>query len=128
MTPEMVVWSYSGVRPLYDDGSPAPQQATRDYVLKLDAPAGAPALLSVFGGKITTYRRLAEASLAMLRRTCRPHRARRPDGPGSVPLPGGDFPVDGFDQQVAAAAARYASSPNPHCGGCCGRTARGSIG
>jgi glycerol-3-phosphate dehydrogenase len=95
------------VRPLYDDGSTAPQQATRDYVLKLDAPHGAAALLSIFGGKITTYRRLAETALAMLG-------ASLPSVPGFAPgwtaltaLPGGDFPMDGFEQQVAAAAARY---------------------
>ncbi|WP_428534739.1 glycerol-3-phosphate dehydrogenase [Rhodopila sp.] len=113
VTPDMVVWSYAGVRPLYDDGSTAPQQATRDYVLKLDAPPQAPALLSVIGGKITTYRRLAEASLALLR----PH---LPDVCGQTagwtahqPLPGGDFATDGFDQLVAAAATRFAFLPEP---------------
>ena len=65
MTPADVVWTYSGVRPLYDDGASEAQAATRDYVLELDAPGGAP-LLSVFGGKITTYRRLAEQALEKL--------------------------------------------------------------
>lgn len=60
-----VVWSYSGVRPLYDDGSSNPSKTTRDYHLALDARDDAP-LLSVFGGKITTYRTLAEAALARL--------------------------------------------------------------
>ncbi|WP_428491885.1 glycerol-3-phosphate dehydrogenase [Rhodopila sp.] len=113
VTPDMVVWSYAGVRPLYDDGSTAPQQATRDYVLKLDAPPQAPALLSVIGGKITTYRRLAEASLALLR----PH---LPEVSGLAagwtarqPLPGGDFAMDGFDRQVAAAATSFAFLPEP---------------
>ena len=64
VTPEDVVWTYSGVRPLYDDGASSATAATRDYVLTLDA-EGAP-LLSVFGGKITTYRRLAETVLARL--------------------------------------------------------------
>ena len=63
---EDVVWTYSGVRPLYDDGASSAQEATRDYVLVLDAPEAAAPLLSVFGGKITTYRRLAEAALARL--------------------------------------------------------------
>jgi glycerol-3-phosphate dehydrogenase len=107
VTPEMVVWSYSGVRPLYDDGTSAPQRATRDYVLKLDAPPGAPALLSIFGGKITTYRRLAEMSLAMLL----PHLPAVSDQAagwtGREPLPGGDFPADGFENLLATAAARY---------------------
>ncbi len=63
-----VVWSYAGVRPLYDDGSADPSQVTRDYVLKLDGAPGrgeAP-LVTLFGGKITTYRRLAEEALAKL--------------------------------------------------------------
>jgi glycerol-3-phosphate dehydrogenase len=107
VTPEMVVWTYSGVRPLYDDGSSAPQEATRDYVLKLDAPPGTPALLSVFGGKITTYRRLAEASLAMLQPHLPAASGRAAGWTGQAQLPGGDFPVDAFDRQVATAAARY---------------------
>src|SRR5205807_1866432 len=63
-----VVWSYSGVRPLYDDGTADPSAVTRDYVLKLDTGEGSQApLLSVFGGKITTYRRLAESALSELK-------------------------------------------------------------
>ena len=60
VTPDQVKWSYSGVRPLYDDGAPDAQAATRDYVLKLDAREGDAPLLTIFGGKITTHRRLAE--------------------------------------------------------------------
>jgi glycerol-3-phosphate dehydrogenase len=107
VTPEMVVWTYSGVRPLYDDGLTAPQQATRDYVLKLDAPPDEPALLSVFGGKITTYRRLAEASLAMLLPYLPSVSGQHAGWTGHAPLPGGDFPVDGFEQLVVDAVARY---------------------
>ena len=67
LTPADVVWTYSGVRPLYDDGSADPSAVTRDYVLKLDRGDGGQApVLSIFGGKITTYRRLAEAALAEL--------------------------------------------------------------
>ena len=62
ITPDDVVWAYSGVRPLYDDHASAAQEATRDYVLHDETFEGAP-LLSIFGGKITTYRRLAEAIL-----------------------------------------------------------------
>jgi glycerol-3-phosphate dehydrogenase len=69
VVPTDVVWSYAGVRPLYDDGSANPSEVTRDYVLKLDhgpvGHRGAP-LLTVFGGKITTYRRLAEEVVAKL--------------------------------------------------------------
>jgi glycerol-3-phosphate dehydrogenase len=61
VTPADVVWTYSGVRPLFDDGDENPSAVTRDYHLEVDS-AGAP-LLSVFGGKITTYRRLAEHAL-----------------------------------------------------------------
>jgi glycerol-3-phosphate dehydrogenase len=107
VTPDMVVWSYSGVRSLFDDGSNTAQEATRDYVLKLDAPDAAPALLSVFGGKITTYRRLAEAALAMLQPHLLPTTGQRPGWTAHAALPGGDFPVDGFATQLAAAVGRY---------------------
>ena len=62
-----IVASYAGVRPLYDDGSSNPSEVTRDYVLKVDHEGGAAPVLAVFGGKITTYRRLAEEALAKLR-------------------------------------------------------------
>src|SRR3989442_15281489 len=63
-----VVWTYSGVRPLYDDGTADPSAVTRDYGLKLDPGEDSQApLLSVFGGKITAYRRLAEAALFQLK-------------------------------------------------------------
>jgi len=102
--PEDVVWSYSGVRPLVDDGASAAQAATRDYVLALDAPDGGAPLLSVFGGKITTYRKLAEAALAKLA----PHLPMA-DGSWSsrAPLPGGDFPVEGTGALGAELRARY---------------------
>ena len=108
VTPAMVVWTYSGVRPLYDDGSSAPQEATRDYVLKLDGGGGQAPLLSIFGGKITTYRRLAEAALELLL----PHVPigtpdRAAGWTGQEKLPGGDFPVDGFETLLEEAAARY---------------------
>ncbi len=85
-----IVWTYSGVRPLYDDGAKSATAATRDYVLSVDA-NGAP-LLNVFGGKITTYRRLAESALEKLT----PFFAQL-SGPwtAGVAMPGGNFPVDG---------------------------------
>ncbi|WP_207099587.1 glycerol-3-phosphate dehydrogenase [Paracoccus shandongensis] len=90
VTPADVVWTYSGVRPLYDDGSSSATAATRDYVLSLDADG--PPCLHVFGGKITTYRRLAEAALAKLA----PHLPHAGAAwTAGAPLPGGDFPVDG---------------------------------
>ena len=103
IAPEDVVWSYSGVRPLYDDGAKSATAATRDYVLKLEAPEGAAPLLNVFGGKITTYRRLAEAALAKLK----PHFPEMgAPWTADVALPGGDFPVDG----VAALCAELRDS------------------
>ena len=63
---EMVRWTYSGIRPLYDDGASTAQETTREYVLKLDRPNGQAPLLSVFGGKITTSRKLAEHALEKL--------------------------------------------------------------
>ena len=97
-----VVWTYSGVRPLYNDGAKSATAATRDYVLSLDA-NGAP-MLNVFGGKITTYRRLAEGALAKLA----PHfPAAKPDWTARVPLPGGDFPHDGVARLTADLAARH---------------------
>jgi glycerol-3-phosphate dehydrogenase len=99
-----VVWSYAGVRPLYDDGATRAQEATRDYVLTLDAGPGRAPLLSVFGGKITTYRRLAEAALARLG----PHLpGLRPGWTAGAPLPGGDFEWDGAGVLAADLAGRY---------------------
>lgn len=102
-----VVWTYSGVRPLYDDGASKAQEATRDYVLTLDAPGSAAPLLSVFGGKITTYRRLAEAVLDKLGPLL-PEALKKPKGwTGGEPLPGGDFPVTGFADLLADVQKRY---------------------
>jgi glycerol-3-phosphate dehydrogenase len=97
----MIVWTYSGVRPLYDDGATSATAATRDYVLVLDR-TGAP-LLNVYGGKITTHRRLAEQALRKLR----PLVGGGGDWTAGVPLPGGDFPVDGRDRLVADLRARH---------------------
>ena len=107
VTPDQVVWTYSGVRPRYDDGASKAQAATRDYVLTLDAPDGQAAQLSIFGGKITTYRRLAEAALAKLAPHLPAATARPAGWTGTAPLPGGDFPVDGFDATLDALRARY---------------------
>ncbi len=102
LTAQDVVWTYSGVRPLYNDGASSATAATRDYVLSLDA-AGPP-LLNVFGGKITTYRRLAESALEKLA----PHVAQaRGPWTARVPLPGGDFPQDGVPALIAGLKARF---------------------
>ncbi len=90
--PRDIVWTYAGVRPLYDDGDANPSAITRDYVLRLDAPARRMPLLSVFGGKLTTYRRLAEHVLAKLAPLLPPMRGA---WTSETPLPGGT--LDGFD-------------------------------
>lgn len=94
-----VVWSYSGVRPLYDDGASKAQEATRDYVLKLDEGPGLPPLLSIFGGKITTYRRLAESALEQLKPFLR-SLSNNVGWTANAPLPGGDFPVGAYSELV----------------------------
>ena len=103
ITPEQVVWTYSGVRPLYDDGASKAQEATRDYVLTLDAPESQAPLLSIFGGKITTSRRLAEAAVEKLSTAVPALRA--PPWTADARLPGGDFPVEGFEALVETIAA-----------------------
>jgi glycerol-3-phosphate dehydrogenase len=98
-----VVWSYSGVRPLYDDGATSATAATRDYTLKVDAQGGAP-ILNIFGGKITTYRRLAESALEHVQKFF----PELPDKwTAGVPLPGGDFDVDEFETQVSTLQGSY---------------------
>ncbi|SMC43358.1 glycerol-3-phosphate dehydrogenase [Primorskyibacter flagellatus] len=98
-----VVWTYSGVRPLYDDGASSATAATRDYTLKVDRDGGAP-MLNVFGGKITTYRRLAESALEKVSQNLADVKAPWTAG---VPLPGGDFPVDGVDDLVSDLKDRF---------------------
>jgi len=83
-----VAWRYSGVRPLYDDGSQDPSAVTREYTLRLDDAEGAAPVLSVFGGKLTTYRRLAEKALDKLARYFPGMKAAWTSG---IALPGSDF-------------------------------------
>ncbi len=101
-----VVWTYSGVRPLHDDGTKSATATTRDYLLALDLGPGAdgPAALNVFGGKITTYRRLAEAALGKLAPHLPPTRGPWTAG---VALPGGDFRHDEVPRLVSALMTAY---------------------
>jgi glycerol-3-phosphate dehydrogenase len=103
LTDEDVVWTYSGVRPLYDDGASSATAATRDYTLKVDTSTGAP-MLNIFGGKITTYRRLAESALEKIGAQLTVTKGAWTAG---VPLPGGDFPVTGVADQIGALKAKY---------------------
>jgi glycerol-3-phosphate dehydrogenase len=105
VTPEDVVWSYAGVRPLYDDGASEAKAATREYVLELDTPGGMP-LLSIYGGKITTYRRLAEEALERLSPYLRGTKARE-GWTGKSPLPGGDLDVSALPALTAELLRNY---------------------
>lgn len=108
VTPDQVVWSYSGIRPLYDDGSEDPSAVTRDYTLVLeDGDVNVPQL-SVYGGKITTYRKLAEAALDKL--TPWLGDATR-KWTGSEALPGGDLPAGGQEAFLPQLVQRYPSMP-----------------
>ena len=101
ITQDDVVWTYSGVRPLYDDGAKSATAATRDYVLSLDT--NGPALLSIFGGKITTFRKLAEGAMAKLL----DHVGGDGDWTAAAPLPGGDFAVSQVGNLIAALIEDY---------------------
>ena len=103
LTREDIVWTYSGVRPLYDDGASSATAATRDYTLKVDTSSGAP-LLNIFGGKITTYRRLAESAPEKIGTQLGLDGG---DWTAGVALPGGDFPVDGVARLIDDLKARF---------------------
>ena len=110
VTPADVVWSYSGVRPLLEDESDVLSEVTRDYKLELDAPDNKAPLLSVFGGKITTYRRLAEEAMALLQE---PLDNLKPPWTAAAPLPGGDMPDADFERFLDALKRRYPWLPAP---------------
>ena len=98
-----IVWTYSGVRPLYNDGAKSAQAATRDYVLSLEG--NGPPILSVFGGKITTYRKLAEAAVSKIAPFLKPSQG---DWTAGVPLAGGDFPVADVARLIRELKLRFA--------------------
>ena len=112
-----VVWTYSGVRPLHDDGSTDPAAVTRDYVFRVDAlegvlvgetGAGRAPVLSIYGGKITTYRKLAEAALALLAPF---FPGMKPGWTRDAPLPGGDLPKRDRAAFLSALRTRYPGLP-----------------
>ena len=100
VTPADVVWTYSGVRPLIEDGSGKPEAATRGYRIDLDTDEGAP-LLTIYGGKITSYRHVAEHAVDDLAKHIPALSGKR--WTAKAPLPGGGFPISG----AAALRARY---------------------
>ncbi|MCH9044639.1 MAG: glycerol-3-phosphate dehydrogenase [SAR324 cluster bacterium] len=109
VSPSDVVWSYAGVRPLYNDAQENPSAISREYVLELDEGGADAPLLSVIGGKITAYRQVAEHAMEKL----------APFYPGldrpwtaSAPLPGGDMPRAGFDPLLSRLKERYPWLPD----------------
>lgn len=108
--PQEIVWTYSGVRPLHDDGADNPSAVTRDYVLKTDAPEGQAPLLTVYGGKITTYRRLAEEAVEKIGAAL--DKAGTP-WTGTAPLPGGEFGGLDLPAFEAEMARRHPWLPQP---------------
>jgi glycerol-3-phosphate dehydrogenase len=104
VTRENLRWAYSGIRPLYDDGASKAQEATRDYVLKLDQPEGGAPLLSVFGGKITTFRKLAQSAMEKIEPFF-PQMGK--PWTHDAALPGGDFPFAEAEARAAALAAKF---------------------
>jgi glycerol-3-phosphate dehydrogenase len=103
--PADVVWSFAGVRPLVDDGRGRPEAASRGYKFDVDAPRGEAPLLSVFGGKITSYRRLSEEAVRRLTEFL--PTMSTADWTARYPLPGGDFPVTGFAELVGELRQLY---------------------
>ncbi len=108
LTQADILHEYSGVRPLHDDASANPSAVTRDYAFDVEGGPDRPPLLSAFGGKITTYRKLAEHALDKLRLTFPQMR-----GPwtATAPLPGGDMPGADFDAYLRTLQARFAWLP-----------------
>lgn len=103
-----IVHSYSGVRPLYDDNADNPSAVTRDYVFELDAGEGKAPLLSVFGGKITTFRKLSEHALEKLTPF---FPSMKPKWTAGAQLPGGDIVDADFDGFLAALKSNYQFLP-----------------
>jgi glycerol-3-phosphate dehydrogenase len=101
--PEHVIWAFAGVRSLHDDGAGRPEDVTRDYRLTLDERVGVAPLVTVYGGKITTYRRLAEEALGKLSHVISLH----PPFTAKTPLPGGEFFWDRIETLVAQAQRNW---------------------
>jgi glycerol-3-phosphate dehydrogenase len=108
VTPAEVVWTYSGVRPLFDDGSSNASAVTRDYVFDMDAPQGQAPVLSIFGGKITTFRKLSEHALDELKSY---FPAMKPAWTETAKMPGGDMPDSDFDRFFATVRQRWPFLP-----------------
>lgn len=109
LRPEDVLEKFSGVRPLYDDGQGNPSAVTRDYTLDLETIGGAP-LLNIFGGKITTFRKLAEQAIEKLDPFF-PDMKKK--WTATSYLPGGDIDNADFEQFLNDLKSRYTWMPMP---------------
>jgi glycerol-3-phosphate dehydrogenase len=108
VTRDQIHWTYSGVRPLFDDGASAAQEATRDYVLKVDGDATTGAAINVFGGKLTTSRRLAESVLEKIEAVL----GKKGDAwTKGGRLPGGDFEPLAFEAEARRLGMDYGGMP-----------------
>ncbi|HOB12828.1 MAG TPA: glycerol-3-phosphate dehydrogenase [Novosphingobium sp.] len=105
ITPQDVVWSYAGVRPLVSEANGKPEEATRGYRLDLSGESEGAPLLSVYGGKITTHRHLSEEAVDLLKD--RLPALSGPSWTGTAPLPGGDFAVDGLEPLKSALGREF---------------------
>ena len=110
VSPAEVLWRYAGVRPLYDDGSVNPSAVTRDYVLRLDTDQGSAPVLSVFGGKITTYRRLAEHAIEKFAPW---FPGMGPAWTSDAPMPGATLPAGDASRFLQRLEERYPQLPQP---------------
>lgn len=108
-----VVWSFAGVRPLYDDGASSATAATRDYVLRVHSSENFP-LLSVYGGKITTYRKLAESVISELTPFLPALNGKKGNWTIAAPLPGGGFGVGEFEDLCTSIQKKYKFLLPPH--------------
>lgn len=106
ITRDDIVWRYSGVRPLYDDKSENAASATRDYVLLVDDQDDLP-LLNIFGGKITTYRRLAESAIETIAPYFADNKTVKNKWTASASLAGGNFKVDEKASLIAQLVKDY---------------------
>ena len=104
VTRDDIVWTYAGVRPLFDDGASAAQEATRDYVLKTEGGEGEAPLINIFGGKLTTHRRLSEQVVDRIDGLIG---ARGPRWTRNGTLPGGDFAPTAFEAVLRAHMSQY---------------------
>lgn len=109
ISPDDIVGTFAGVRSLYNDGASKAQEATRDYVLRVDKPSAKVApMINVFGGKITTYRCLAETMLEKIEGLLEKESDKnKGNWTKTAPLPGGNFAIDDFDKIVSQLHKEY---------------------